>query len=108
MLLKKGTNFIPWNGTVPDSSLHPKLGNALLQASKADCLSAVALIIALSEERSPFDSRRLSEFSMPKGMDSSIDLEESDLLALLVAYEKARALRFETTEQAIGNPWTSF
>ena len=78
--------------------LHPKLGNALLQASKADCLSAVALIIALSEERSPFDSRRLSEFSMPKGMDSSIDLEESDLLALLVAYEKARALRFETTE----------
>ena len=78
--------------------LHPKLGNALLHASKADCLSAVALIIALSEERSPFDSRRLSEFSMPKGRDSSIDLEESDLLALLVAYEKARALRFETNE----------
>ena len=74
VLLKKGTNFIPWNGTVPDS-LHPKLGNALLQASKADCLSAAALIIALSKSVLRLIRRSYRIFNA-KGMDSSIDLEE--------------------------------
>ena len=75
--------------------LHPKLGNALLRAVHFNCLPAVALIFALSEERSPLDSKNLDKFSMPTSAGSSLDLGESDLLALLVAYEKALEVRFE-------------
>ena len=76
--------------------LHPKLGNALLRAVHFKCLPAVALIFALSEERSPLDSKNLDKFSMPTKAGFSIDLGESDLLALLVAYKKALEVGFES------------
>ena len=71
--------------------LHPRLGFALWIAKEKECLSEFALVSASLDYKNPIDFQRRSEF-LSKGFPNS------DLYALLTAYNRAADIHFISSE----------
>ena len=92
ILLKIGA-VLPSGGISPKGMelakipLHPKSANILFEANKLECLSSLALILALLEDRTPIKRENLLDFADEQN-------PESEVHALIKAFLRAFELGF--------------
>lgn len=70
--------------------IHPKLGVALHQAAKEDCLSELALILSISEGRNPVNREYVGSY------DKDLKSWKSDFDIMMAAYYDAKKSNFCT------------
>ena len=71
--------------------IHPKLGVALHQAAKEDCLSELALILSILEGRNPVNREYVASY------DKDLKSEKSDFDIMMAAYYDAKKSNFCTS-----------
>ena len=71
--------------------IHPKLGLALHQAAKEDCLSELALILSILEGRNPVNREYVASY------DKDSKSEKSDFDIMMAAYYDAKKSNFCTS-----------